>query len=222
MKSYKGFDKNMQCRGFQYAEGHTYEEPEAVMCEKGFHACTMPLDVLNYYAPGDGSIYREVELEGVQCEQNVDSKVCAKKITIGAELGIAELVKAQIEYVKMISGFDANIKKAKTTTGNQGAACATGEHGAASAAGDWGTASAMGNWGAASATGRHGVAMASGLDGKVKGALGCALFAVERGTFGEILSVAASIVDGESIKPNTWYACKGGKLVEVEGGVDAR
>ena len=306
MKAYKGFDKNMRCRGFQYAEGRTYEEPEAVLCEKGFHACTAPIDVLNYYAPGNGSIYREVELEGVQCEQDGDSKVCAKKITIGAELGIAGLVKAQIEYVKMISGFDANIKKDKTTTGyqdaacatgyqgaacatgdqgaacatgyqgaasatgnqgaacatgvrgaacatgiqgaacatgnqgaacatgvrgaacatgiqgaacatgNQGAACATGYQGAACATGYQGAASAVGDWGAASAMGRHGVAMASGLGGKVKGSLGCALFTVEHGNFGEILSVAAAIVDGESIKPNTWYACEGGKLVEVE------
>lgn len=73
MKAYKAFDKNMQCRGFQYAEGHTYEAPEAVLCEKGFHACTMPLDVLGYYAPGLGSIYREVDLNDVSEEQSNDS-----------------------------------------------------------------------------------------------------------------------------------------------------
>lgn len=188
VKAYMGFDKNMKCRGFQYAEGRTYEDPEAVLCEKGFHACTMPLDVLNYYAPGDGSIYREVELEGVQCEQDGDSKVCAKKITIGAELGIAGLVKAQIEWVKEQSFFDEKIKKAKTATGHQGASCATGDHGAA---------------------------LASGASGMVMGARGCALFAVERADCGEILSVAAAIVDGVNIKAGVWYACKGGKLVEA-------
>lgn len=188
VKAYMGFDKNMKCRGFQYAEGRTYEDPEAVLCEKGFHACTMPLDVLNYYAPGDGSIYREVELEGVQCEQDGDSKVCAKKITIGAELGIAGLVKAQIEWVKEQSFFDEKIKKAKTATGDQGASCATGDHGAA---------------------------LASGASGMVMGARGCALFAVERADCGEILSVAAAIVDGVNIKAGVWYACKGGKLVEA-------
>nr|DAL28392.1 MAG TPA_asm: hypothetical protein [Caudoviricetes sp.] len=190
MKAYKGFDKNMQCCGFQYAEGQTYEEEDARLCESGFHACTMPLDVLGYYAPARGSIYREVELEGgLQRRPRGDSKVCARKIRIGAELGIAGLVKAQIEWVKETSGFDENIKKAKSATGCQGAA---------------------------SATGRQGAALAAGIDGRVMGALGCALFAVERADRGEILSVAAAIVDGENIKPDTWYTCRDGKLVEVE------
>ena len=199
MKAYKGFDKNMQCCGFQYAEGQTYEEEDARLCESGFHACTMPLDVLGYYAPARGSIYREVELEGgLQRRPRGDSKVCARKIRIGAELGIAGLVKAQIEWVKETSGFDENIKKAKSATGCQGAASATGRQGAASA------------------TGRQGAALAAGIDGRVMGALGCALFAVERADRGEILSVAAAIVDGENIKPDTWYTCRDGKLVEVE------
>lgn len=206
VKSYKAFDRNMKCRGFQYAEGRTYEEPEAVLCEKGFHACTMPIDVLGYYAPGDGSIYREVELEGVQCEQDGDSKVCAKKITIGAELGIAGLVKAQIEWVKEQSFFDEKIKKAKTATGHQGASCATGIRGAACATDHQGTSCA---------TGDQGAALASGASGMVMGARGCALFAVERADCGEILSVAAAIVDGVNIKAGVWYACKGGKLVEA-------
>lgn len=209
VKAYKGFDKNMKCRGFQYAEGRTYEAPEAVLCEKGFHACTMPLDVLGYYAPGLGSIYREVELEDVSAERSADSKVCDKKIRIGAELGIAGLVTAQIEWVKELIGFgffEEKIKKAKAATGDQGAASATGREGAASA---------TGYQGAASATGDQGAALASGAGGMVMGARGCALFAVERADCGEILSVASAIVDGVDIKPDTWYICKGGKLVEA-------
>lgn len=65
MKMYKGFDKNLKCRDFQYEIGKTYEEPTAELCEKGFHACEYPLDVFGYYAPGDMSRYCEVDLDDV-------------------------------------------------------------------------------------------------------------------------------------------------------------
>ena len=285
--AYKGFDKDMKCRGFQYEEGKTYHMPGAVLCKEGAHACTMPLDVLGYYPPGDGSIYRMVELDEVCDEKSDDSEVCAKTIKIGAEIGIPGLVEAQIAWVKNTIGFDEKIKKAKgspdkhatgdqgaasatgcrgaaSATGIQGAASATGWRGAASATGGRGAAAATGGGGAASATGCRGaaaaagyggaasatgwlgaayatgiqgaaaatgdqgaasamgkasVAMASGCDGRVMGAIGCAIFAVERGEWDgntyPIISVAAGIVDGVTLKEKTWYKCVGGKFVEV-------
>ena len=210
--AYKGFDKDMKCRDCQYEEGKTYHMPGAVLCEEGAHACTMPLDVLDYYPPGDGSIYRMVELDEVCDEKSDDSKICAKTIKIGAEIGIPGLVKAQIEWVKNTIGFDEKIKKAKESPDKH----ATGTQGTASATGYQGAASATGDRGAASATGEASAAMVTGFDGSVMGALGCAIFAAERDRFsGEILSVAAAIVDGEAIKAKTWYRCIGGKFVEV-------
>ena len=210
--AYKGFDKDMKCRGFQYEEGKTYHMPGAVLCEEGAHACTMPLDVLDYYPPGDGSIYRMVELDEVCDEKSDDSKICAKTIKIGAEIGIPGLVKAQIEWVKNTIGFDEKIKKAKESPDKH----ATGTQGTASATGYQGAASATGDRGAASATGEASAAMVTGFDGSVMGALGCAIFAAERDRFsGEILSVAAAIVDGEAIKAKTRYRCIGGEFVEV-------
>ena len=222
--AYKGFDKDMKCQGFQFAGGETYHEDKAELCKNGFHACTMPLDVPGYYPPGDGSIYRMVELDEVCDEKSDDSKICAKTIKIGAEIGIPGLVKAQIEWVKNTIGVDEKIKKAKGSpdkhaTGDQGAASATGYQGAASATGTQGAASATGIRGAASATGEASVAMASGCDGRVMGAIGCAICAVERWTIDgntyRIVSVAAGIVDGVKLKEKTWYKCVGGKFVEV-------
>ena len=204
--AYKGFDKDMKCRGFQYAEGETYHEDKAELCNSGFHACTMPLDVIGYYPPGNGSIYRMVELDEVCDEKSNDSKICAKTIKIGAEIGIPGLVKAQIEWVKDTIGFDEKIKKAKESPDKH-------------ATGDQGAASATGYQGAASATGEASVAMASGRDGRVMGAIGCAIFAAERGEWDgdtyPIISVAAGIVDGVTLKEKTWYKCVGGKFVEV-------
>lgn len=51
IKSYKGMDRNMKCRDFQYEIGKTYETENADACACGFHACESPLDVLNYYPP---------------------------------------------------------------------------------------------------------------------------------------------------------------------------
>ena len=213
IKSYKGFDKDLKCRGFQYEVGKEYEEKSAKACRKGFHACTMPLEVFKYYSPNE-SRYCEVEQSG-QISKGDDTKVASSKIKIGAEIGIAGLVKAQIEWVKETSGYEAAIKKAENSPDEH----ATGDQGAASATGRWGAASATGYQGAASATGESSVAMASGYCGKVKGAVGCALFAVERGEWNgnvyPILSVAAGIVDGEIIKADTWYTAKNGAFVEV-------
>ena len=111
MKAYKGFDRNMRCRGFQFEAGKTYEEDQAELCKAGFHACTNPLDVLWYYSPVDGSEYHEVELEDVSEDRNSDdSKVCGKRIRIGAKLGIEELVNA---FVSMCTGKTTGVKDAQ-------------------------------------------------------------------------------------------------------------
>ena len=172
MKVYKATDKDMKCRGFQYELGKTAEaESDIELCEKGLHACEMPLDVLGYYAPGDGSRYFEAELDDVNSEKRGDdTKRVGKKLTLSAEIGIPGLVKAQVEYVKAQCDFDNVIKKANAeknnhVNGERGAASATGERGAASATGWSGAASATGESGAASATGVRGAASATGWRG---------------------------------------------------------
>lgn len=102
-----------------------------------------------------------------------------------------------------------------TARGYLGVALATRTQGEAKAVGEWGSAVATGMNGEARAEGADGVATTTNAGGRVMGALGCAMIAVERDGGGDILSVAAGIVDGVSIKPNTWYACRGGELVEV-------
>lgn len=96
-----------------------------------------------------------------------------------------------------------------------GVAVAMGDNGRATARGYLGVALATRTQGEARAEGADGVATTTNAGGRVMGALGCALFAVERADSGKISSVADAIVDGVNIKPNTWYACRGGKLVEV-------
>ena len=195
MKVYKATDKDMKCRGFQYELGKTAEvEGDIKLCEKGLHACKMPLDVLCYYAPGDGSRYFEAELEDVSDEKRSDdTKRVGKKLTLSAEIGIPGLVKAQVEYVKAQCDFDNAINKADAENKNH----ATGESGAASA------------------TGKGCVAMTTGFYGRVMGDLGNAIVCVERNTNGDIATILAGIVDGETLKPGVWYTVKDGQWAEA-------
>ena len=224
MKAYKGFNKDMTCtpkdgKTFQYKEGETYHEDEAALCEKGFHACEMPTDVFSYYAPGT-AVYHEVDLEDVSAERKDDTKVCGKTIKIGAKMDVAGLVKAQFDYVKSHTTTEDTDPK-KANAGNYGAANA-GDYGAANA-GDCGAANA-GNKGAAisrgeAIVGKYGVAVARGdkkCKNRAKGKIGSILvIALENDGDFEIKDFAVGIVDGETIKADTWYKLENGQLVEA-------
>ena len=155
VKSYKGFNKDMTCRGFQYKEGETYTTDKAEVCKEGFHACEYPLDCLSYYSPNT-SVYHEVEQSGVLSTHSGDSKVASTEIKIGAKLSIVGLVQAAIDFVKL------KTVKEKEATGDYGASSATGDCGASSATGDYGASSATGDCGASSATGYCGASSATG------------------------------------------------------------
>ena len=233
MKMYKGFDKDLKCRDFQYEIGKTYEESTAELCESGFHACERPLDVFKYYAPGKMSRYCEVNLDDVSDQMSNDSKRCGKKISVKAEIGIAGLVRAQIQYVNEHTTMKHTDPK-HATAGESGAATA-GESGAATA-GDFGAATAgkygaatAGKYGAATAgesgaatsrgyvsVGENGCGLVRGENVKIKGGMGAILvIAVENDADYGIKEWKAFVVDGENIKPDTWYKLKNGDLVEV-------
>ena len=165
MKAYKRFDKDMKCSGFQYHEGETYHEDTAELGKSGFHACEMPLDVLDLYPTVYLNIFREVELDEVsQDRNNYNTEVCAKTIRIGTEIGISGLAKAQIEYIES--------EYIKSRSAEFIGEYATRDHGAASATGNFSAASATGFHSVASATGCHSAASATGYK-SVASATGC-------------------------------------------------
>ena len=243
MKAYKGFLKDMTCRGFQFEEGKTYEEKEAALCKKGFHACEKPVDMFYYYAPGT-SIFREVELDDVTDERENDSKRCARKIHIGAELSVPQICKLTFDYVKSRCTNEYNAEPGKPATAGENGAATAGSYGAATAgfrgaatagfrgaatAGENGAATAgfrgaatAGENGAAtsrgsSASGKNGISVARGNGVRVKGGLGALLvIAEEVRTSYDIVHWKAVVVDGKTIKPDTWYKLVDGDLVECE------
>ena len=99
--AYKGFDENLCCRGFQYEIGKEYEqEGEIECCRSGFHACTNPFDVLNYYNANGKNRFCEVEQMGIVKTDGDDTKQSSSKIKIKAEIGMTDLFKAGVEWIK--------------------------------------------------------------------------------------------------------------------------
>ena len=243
IKSYKGFNKDMTCKGFQYEEGKEYETEKAECCETGFHACEYPLDCFSYYSPNE-SVFHEVEQDGEIDRKNDDTKIASTKIKIGASLNIAGIVKAAIEYTtqraKKENGSDKDYgassatgdkgassatgdygassatgyKGASSATGYCGASSATGDKGASSATGDYGASSATGNCGASSATGYYG---ASSAEDKDSIAVAWGYHGKAKGVIGSYLVLA----DWEGDEDNYWiqnlWTLKGAKMVQVDG-----
>ena len=281
---FKGFDENMQCRGFKYEEGKSYhEDGEIQACQSGFHYCKYPLDVFGYYSPAK-SRFCSVEGFGKMSNDTGDTKLAVSDLKIKAEIGIAGIVKAAIEYTRKRCTNKCNAEEGKpatagyrgaATAGNYGAATAgdrgaatAGDRGAATAgdsgaatagdsgaatagdsgaatAGDSGAATAgdsgaatAGNYGAATAgdrgaatagnygaatsrgkscTGKHGLSVARGNNVKVRGGMGAILVIAEENEENyEIASWKAVVVDGDKVKPDTWYRLEDGKLIECE------
>ena len=225
MKAYKGFDKNLQCRGYQYEIGKEYETDKADLCNRGFHACEFPLDVLSYYNPED-SRYCEVDLEANDQTEN-DSKRCGKKIKIGAEIGLKGIVDASIKLiVEHTKKSTTKICRAHAATQGGGAHAATqggGAHAAtqgdrahAATQGGGAHAATQGGGARASVKGKNSIACALGINGAAKGAKGCWIAVAEYDGNLNVIGGQFAMVDGEKIKEDTYYTIKNGEFVEVQ------
>ena len=159
IKGYKGFDKNLQCRGFQYKVGETFEEKGTIKaCESGFHFCENPFNVFNYYSPSD-SRYCNVEGDGKIDTDNSDSKVACSKLHIHTEIGLSGLISAGVKFI--LDKVDWGNNKA-TNTGYQSAATNTGDRSAATNTGDQSAATNTGYQSAATNTGYQSAATNTG------------------------------------------------------------
>ena len=211
MKCFKGFDKDLRCKGFQYEVGKEYETERAEICEEGFHACEFPFDVLRYYNPAD-SRFCEVELDANE-QTHDDSKRVGKKIKIGAEIGLSGLVKAGVKFILEKADFE-NAKA--TNTGDRSAATNTGNWSAATNTGDYSAATNTGDYSAATVEGKESIAIVTGNGSKASGKRGCWLVLTERDNKNHVLGVQAVKVDGKTIKEDAFYTLSGGKVTEVK------
>ena len=203
MKVYKGTDKDMKCRGMQYELGKTEKTNDAIRCgSKGFHSCEAPFDVLKYYPMRDGNRYFVADADGkIDRTGADDSKIASSELTLKAEVKIAELIKAQIEFTR---------KKAESGTAGGNESNLAGGYKSNLAGGDW---SNLAGGNASLIVARNGA--------KAKAGLRSVIVLTEWEWVGDEhtpKAVKAEIVDGERIKANTWYTLKDGEFVEAEDG----
>ena len=215
--SYKGFDKDLKCCGFAYEIGKDYEQDGKIKCcNNGFHACEFPLDVFNYYAPGENSRYCKVTQSGATDKEEGDSKVASSKIHIETEIGLDGIIKAGVKFILDKVNWE---NQKESNTGDYSAATNTGDRSAATNTGYRSAATNTGYQSAAKVSGKESIAIVTGKDSKAAGALGDWIVLTERGEWNgdtyPIKEVKAFKVDGEKIKADTFYKLVDGEPFEV-------
>ncbi|WP_080066363.1 DUF7666 domain-containing protein [Salmonella enterica] len=228
--TFKGFNKDLKCRDFQFEIGKTFHHDGKVeACGSGFHACECPFDVFSYYSPADSRFAETISFGITDREEDGDTKIASASITIKAELTLPQFIQRGIEWIwsKIDKSLEQQIMcgnwsaatntgnwsaatntgnwSAATNTGNRSAATNTGNRSAATNTGNWSAATNTGDWSAAEVSGSQSVAAAFGIEGKARASEGGAIVLCYRDEDGELIHIRASKVGENGIMPNTWY-----------------
>ncbi|WP_408604096.1 hypothetical protein [Salmonella enterica] len=158
--TFKGFNKDLKCRDFQFEIGKTFHHDGKVeACVSGFHACECPFDVFSYYSPADSRFAETISFGITNREEDGDTKIASASITIKAELTLPQFIQRGIEWIW--SKIDKSLEQ-QIMCGNRSAATNTGNRSAATNTGDWSAATNTGNWSAATNTGNRSAATNTG------------------------------------------------------------
>ena len=223
--AYKGFDKDLKCRDYQFEIGKTFDHVGAVQaCQSGFHACENPMDVLSYYGIGDGNRFARVTLAGQLSRHGEDSKIAAGRITLDAELRLPDFIGAAVKWMIANVAVGTKGEKVQAASGDSSQLAASGYSSklAASgyssqlaASGDYSQLAASGYSSQLEISGAKSAAAAVGPGSLVKGIDGTPIAICEWNDRREPIGFVTGIVGQNGIKAGVWYRAEGGKLVEV-------
>ena len=231
IKSYKGFDKNLKCRDFQYEIGKEYEmDGEIRVCNRGFHACESPFEVFDHYSM-IGSRFCEVEQDGNISKEDRGTKICSSKIKIKAELKLADMINLGVEWLKEItspekiktsikdnsSGDDAQIG----SSGNGAKIGSSGNYAQIGSSGNYAQIGSSGDDAQIDSTGEGCVIMCAGINSVAKASKGSWITLSEWSYSDKKqryipVCVKTEFVDGEKIKADTYYKLAGGVFKEIQ------
>ena len=240
IKSYKAFDKNMQCLRFQYEVGKEYEmDGEIKCCDRGFHACKSPMEVWDHYDMLS-SRFAEVEQSGKIDEEGNSTKVCSSRIKIKAELKLSDIIKVGVEWLKDITsptkvktdiakndngGYYAQIGSSGDyakigSIGDYAKIGSSGDYAKIGSSGDSAKIGSSGDYAKIDSTGEDSIIMCAGSGSRAKAKLGSWITLAEWKWSDEKnrnvpICVKTEYVDGNNIKADTWYQLKNGEFVEV-------
>ncbi|EAN1671598.1 DUF7666 domain-containing protein [Salmonella enterica] len=195
--TFKGFNKDLKCRGFQFAIGETFHHDGKVeACGSGFHACECPFDVFSYYPPAESRYAETISFGITDSEEGGDTKIASSSITIKDELTLPQFIQRGIEWIW--SKIDKSLEQ-QIISGN------------------WSAATNTGNRSAAEVSGSQSVAASLGIEGKARASEGGAIVLCYRDEDGELIHIRASKVGENGIMPDTWYQLdEDGEFVECE------
>ncbi|EBT1278420.1 hypothetical protein CIT83_21050 [Salmonella enterica] len=195
--TFKGFNKDLKCRDFQFEIGKTFHhEGKVEACGSGFHACECPFDVFSYYPPAESRYAETISFGVTDHEEEGDTKIASSSITIKDELTLPQFIQRGIEWIW--SKNDKSLEQ-QIMTGYRSAATNTGDRSAAEVSGS------------------QSVAASLGIKGKSRASEGGAIVLCYRDKNGELIHIRASKVGENGIMPNTWYQLdEDGEFVECE------
>ena len=231
IKSYKGFDKNLKCRDFQYEIGKEYEmDGEIKVCNRGFHACESPFDVFDHYTMID-SRFCEVEQDGNISKEDRGTKICSSKIKIKAELKLADMIYLGVEWLKEITSPEKIKTSIKDNSSGYGAKIGSSGYGAKigssgndaqiGSSGDGAQIGSSGDGAQIDSTGEGCVIMCAGINSVAKASKGSWITLSEWSYSDKKqryipVCVKTEFVDGEKIKADTYYKLAGGVFKEIQ------
>ena len=222
IKSYKGFDKNLKCRDFQYEIGKEYEmDGEIKVCNRGFHACESPFDVFDHYTMID-SRFCEVEQDGNISKEDRGTKICSSKIKIKAELKLADMIYLGVEWLKEITSPEKIKTSIKDNSSGYGAKIGSSGYGAKiGSSGDDAQIGSSGDGAKIDSTGEGCVIMCAGINSVAKASKGSWITLSEWSYSDKKqryipVCVKTEFVDGEKIKADTYYKLAGGVFKEIQ------
>ena len=231
IKSYKGFDKNLKCRDFQYEIGKEYEmDGEIKVCNRGFHACESPFEVFDHYSM-IGSRFCEVEQDGNISKEDRGTKICSSKIKIKAELKLADMINLGVEWLKEITSPEKIKTSIKDNSSGYGAKIGSSGYGAQigssgygakiGSSGDGAKIGSSGDGAKIDSTGEDCVIMCAGINSVAKASKGSWITLSEWSYSDKKqryipVCVKTEFVDGEKIKADTYYKLDGGVFKEIQ------